>query len=594
MTIYRKNLEMLSARFPDLAEEFPQEFKGPEKLQYIESSSGKPSALIGSSYVHSKYDPGKEADRLSGAESGNKQNPCFIIEGCGLGYLTEKICCKYPESPVIIVEPETQILIDAVGIRDFSKILEHPLLVILAGGKASGINAVLPSFREYDFSVHKNSAITSVYREYFDELDGHIRKYISRRNVNNNTLRKFGKLWARNLCANYAGGRICAGIEIFRNCLCDFPALVLAAGPSLDLRKKEITELSRSCAVICVDSALNFCRSAGIKPDFIVTVDPQYYNSRHLDYGFDDEIILVAESSTSARSVRRHRGPVVTGASFFPLGRYFDKSLGIAEKLGAGGSVATAAWDFARYCGCRTIYICGLDLGYINNQTHYRESHFEKTLAAVSTRINTEETFNFRIINSAGKTGIADYKGKTTVSDKRLNVYRWWFENQAEICRDVKTFVLDPGSTKIEGFEVYNGRKESAGSRAGLGKILENIIKKDSVSPAEKKPEIDMFRAGIEFLYEKSSKAIRLLNSLETASREKYSNILKELDKIDNGILSGEYNEIISFLIQDQINEVRHDENGNDAIRKSMKLYKAVRDSSAVYLEYLYRYFLKK
>lgn len=141
----------------------------------------------------------------------------------------------------------------------------------------------------------------------------------------------------------------------------------------------------------------------------------------------------------------------------FPIGQYFEKQLGTKGKLGAGGSVTTTAWDFARVCGAREIYIAGMDLGFPNRQTHIRGSQFEERSHRLSNRINSAQKDSIQSLMSAGIEVQKDYMGNNLLTDKRMSLFSWWFNrNCSEAARDgIKTYSLTGESLAIDGIELF-------------------------------------------------------------------------------------------------------------------------------------------
>ncbi|MBN1649396.1 MAG: motility associated factor glycosyltransferase family protein [Spirochaetales bacterium] len=590
MNHYISNLSVLKKRFPALAVMLPAAKETLELLAVETAKDGNPTARLDGTYIHSRYSPETEGARLAGLYK-NEKKVCFIFEGCGYGYAAEFLCREHEDVPVILVEPDIRLFSDVLMGRDFSAIFTHAYLYIITDSPASAINRILPLYRDYRFVTIKNKAIVGNNEHYFNELEAHVRKYTARRDVNNLTLRKFGRLWVKNLFANFAAGKITNGIDIFLNRFSDYPALVLAAGPSLDDNIEIVRRLAECCLVVAVDSSVNFCLKNEIAPDFIVTVDPQYYNSRHLDRQFVEKIVLVAESSTCSRSIRRHKGPVVAGASFFPLGEYFDGLFHFREKLGAGGSVTTAAWDFARICGCSEIFIAGLDLGYVDGKTHYRGSHYETAFSSRAYRLNTNDTYAMTLCNSTNSVAVRDFRGKKLQSDQRLNVYRWWFEQQKINHPECTSIMLDERSSFIEGYTVIDSAdiKKYKPKGDAISNSVSKLFKNSTVTKL--KGHIEELYGNLEHISSLTRQALRLLARTDVASENEYRTILASLDKIDADIMQGPCNEIISFLLQDEIAEVQSLAGMANPLKQSDKLYSSIKRTADLYITYIKKYF---
>ena len=122
--------------------------------------------------------------------------------------------------------------------------------------------------------------------------------------------------------------------------------------------------------------------------------------------------------------------PTLLISSLFPLGKYFESLVGEKGQLGAGGSVATTAWDLARFIGCKPIIMAGLDLGFPQNQTHCPETFFETLKLIESNRFHPASSATFKYQYSANPFWVKANNGDRTITDQRMQIYNWWFESQ--------------------------------------------------------------------------------------------------------------------------------------------------------------------
>jgi hypothetical protein len=208
-----------------------------------------------------------------------------------------------------------------------------------------------------------------------------------------------------------------------------------------------------------------------------VIVDPQYWNTRHIDWTHTSKSILVSESSTHPRIFHFLDLPLFFSSSFFPLGQFFESIVGEKGKIGAGGSVATAAWDIARILGLDPIYMAGLDLGYPRYKTHFKGAFFEQTFHTVSYKLKPSETHELAYLLDAGPFFAPSNSNGLTLTDKRMNVYKWWFETQMQIYRDTHTYNLSASGIKVEGMDLWStdGLLSLPVIRQKIGEITERI-----------------------------------------------------------------------------------------------------------------------
>ena len=72
----------------------------------------------------------------------------------------------------------------------------------------------------------------------------------------------------RNLASNLRRAALSPGVSAIAGGFSGLPAIVLAAGPSLDDIAESLPALAERCVVVCVDTALRSALRYGVTPDF--------------------------------------------------------------------------------------------------------------------------------------------------------------------------------------------------------------------------------------------------------------------------------------------------------------------------------------
>ncbi|RKX73145.1 MAG: hypothetical protein DRP87_19410, partial [Spirochaetes bacterium] len=362
MSIYENNLHTLESVYPRIKSEILEKYTSSDELKIVSTPSGYPTARFRGVYLHSKHNPKVEADRLIEREiKGNIS--CCIFAGFGLGYQVESFLEIINDIPVIIVEPDTSLFLKALEARNMDPIFSSSRVSLLLGVEPEAIYPVLSALPEGGIKIFSLRGRVGKDQNYFFKLEKLVSSFIAKREINSNTLKKFGKLWVRNLVQNLNLLAEAPGISSLEGLFKGIPAIILAAGPSLDLILPYLEILRDKFLLISVDTAYRGCLSQGVNVDFLLVVDPQFWNTRHLDRCNPEETILISETSTHPRIFRMLNTPAYICSSLFPLGRYLEKRVEKKGKLGAGGSVSTSAWDFARIISAKPIFFAGLDLG---------------------------------------------------------------------------------------------------------------------------------------------------------------------------------------------------------------------------------------
>ncbi len=422
-----------------------------------------------------------------------------------------------------------------------------------------------------------------------------IRSWQLRRDINVNTLNRFGRLWVRNLCRNMVEFLRCPGVGLLEGLFDGIPALIVAGGPSLDSVAERLPDLRERLLVVSVNTALRACRERGVEPDFTVVVDPQFWASRSLDWSLARRGVLVAEPSTCPRVFRREGERFFLCSSLFPLGETLEKAVGQKGQLGAGGSVSTSAWDLARLLGARPLVTAGLDLGFPGLRAHCRGAYPEGMWRSTANRFSTMETSAFSSVRDIGLFPVRSADGGTTLTDRRMLLYKWWFENQLRMHPHLVSRTLSARSVAIEGM-----------SLAALDDVLElPVVRPDIDARMDKVRGLHAANGPSPYLKDRLVDALQVL-ALQLAELEQLSararagsrelgaalsrhadprQRIQELDHIDQSILSVSARSIAGFLIQSIIHGVtgegeRAPDPGEVAAR-SEAVYAGIQDSAA-------------
>jgi len=461
--LYTKNINAFRARFPELFAILEpglvpvsgQQIPLPPEITFQQAKNGSWTALYDGTLLHSSYNPEREAEKLVSAATG-KEFSAGVFMGAGLGYGPICFTSKFPQKTLIIIEPDLKRLICAFYATDWTPVFKHPSCVILTGATQPQIIAILEKAGLEDCFFFQTPSHEIHALKFFSALKQLIERNKQKHKINNRTLKVFSRLWFRNMCRNIDQMAKLTGITSFENRADGIPACIIAAGPSLEKILPYLEQLKQRCILICVDTALRACLRTGVQPHFVVLTDPQYWNARHIEGLSAPNTILITETAAYPTVFRFDCKSIHLCSSFFPLGQYIEKHTFSNGKLGTGGSVASTAWDFARFCGCKTIYVAGLDLGFPGGKTHTKGSTFEEKAYLDANRLKNAETFISGALFGANSVTAKSYNGEIIRTDNRMSLYAWWFESRCAEYPDVHTYTLTPESLAIPGIkQVY-------------------------------------------------------------------------------------------------------------------------------------------
>ena len=402
--------------------------------------------------LHSAYNPQKEAETIIQNTDFSEAETCVFL-GTGLGYTCIECAKKHPEKTLIIFEPDPYHFFSSLIFTDWTDVFKCKNLILAISCTPEQGITLINQYEILKTNFFHVKAQTNHAEKYFEALETLIKRNINKEKINIATLEKFGKLWVKNTCKNLKKSFFSQGITQYKNNAKNIPFLILAAGPSLQDILPHLKEIKNKAIIVCVDTALRFCIKYNVEPDFIVLTDPQYWAYKHIDGIKSPSSILITESAVYPSVFRFICKKIICCKSNFPLEHYFDSFRSEKGTLVAGGSVASTAWNFAQYAGASEIYVAGLDLAFVNKQTHIKGSTFEQATHTTSKRIATAETSNMPILFSGNACYEKNYKQENVLTDQRMKMFAWWFESRLEQFPHVKTYTFSQNGLYIPGIE---------------------------------------------------------------------------------------------------------------------------------------------
>lgn len=217
------------------------------------------------------------------------------------------------------------------------------------------------------------------------------------------------------------------------------PAILVAAGPSLDKNVTQLKDIKNKAFIMVVDTALNTVLENGIVPDMTMSIDSRKPLVLFKNDKFKD--IPIALSMNSNKDVVK----LNTSKHFYEIDEegYLKKLLEVNGKdsiqLPTGGSVATSALALLHEMGFKTIILVGQDLAYPGGVEH--------TAAAYGKGNDNVDTKKKDYIE------VEDNYGNTVLTEANMNIYRKWIENYIGAYSDLKVINATEGGAKIAGTE---------------------------------------------------------------------------------------------------------------------------------------------
>jgi hypothetical protein len=601
------NSKLLRERYPGLIDQLTSEGQdlSTDDIKVETNASGGPALMVKGLYVHSQRDPVKEAKRLAEAAmaeaAANKNpSPVFIILGFGLGYAAQAVAEINAQSPIIIVEKYPSLLRLAFELCNMKKLLSRNNIAFVLD--ADGISRALSHFEKHEKlkpEILRNRTLTGIDEQWYSLVENKIRTWAMKDDVNSATLEKFGRRWVKNILRNSCAIRDLPGISRFTglaDCVSGepLPVFMAAAGPGLDKVSGLLPEIRKRCIIVAVDTSLRFLLRNGAEPDFALVIDPQFWNSRHLDRCVSGNTRLIIESAVYPPVLRLAFKRMYLCGSLFPLGKFIEKKVDPKGDLASGGSVATSAWDFSRLLGARQIWIAGLDLAFPGNKTHYRGAQFEEKALAESWRLRPSESWLARAMRDGIPCTGPALGGGQVRSDRRLSLYAAWFENCFRQYPEIKNLSLCDGGLAIAGLETSCGNSLLGlpDRRKEIDEKLETVcsrIEADFFQPQETQRRSQRYDKAITELRTSLEKITAACEKGEKIAKQalrqnpgagEQEKIIADLDLINRQISSSEVKEIAGFLFPQEAIESDEKDAFRGYLESLVHLYRSLSEAA--------------
>jgi hypothetical protein len=376
-------------------------------------------------------DPLAEANRWLDGEFGRRAIPSLVVViGPGEGHVLEALEWRAPAARVLALEPDPVVAARFLARRDWTAWFESGRLVYLVDPDYAGAGdawRIFPSSPD-DHQVLVDPALARTGGDAAVRAAHVLKKIVFGARANADARRRFAPRYLTNTLRNLPA--IAAGHDVraLTSALAGLPAVIAAAGPSLDDSLADLRRLGGRCVLIALGTALRPLLDAGIEPPLAVGLDPGEANARHFEcLSGCDNTFLVAESALDRRVTRDFDGRTfwfrVANHQPWPWLNEIGLDVGCLE---VWGSVLTAAFQVAVLAGCDPIVMVGADLSYTHGRPHCRATTSEfKWARAVSAGRSLEsewrdETAEFETLSTL------DVHGRDTVTSAPLQAFRDW------------------------------------------------------------------------------------------------------------------------------------------------------------------------
>lgn len=396
--------------------------------------------------LHSSYDPVAEAHRIV-QDVEKTRDYLFIVFGMGLGFHLSELKNRISkDTKVVIVEHNMDVLQYALTQMDFSEIFNSGQFVLLYGDEQQvGKMALYLAGLNFYNLVHNIRVLTLPNYYVYADKNKSALQLISKSLLN--TVLSLGNaledqfVGFSNMCNNTEAIMNCNSIEEIRGKYKNVPAIIVAAGPSLDKNIQYLKEANGKALIIACDASMRACEKHGVKPDAIASIerDEPTYTFYYKDKKFPQDLVLIAPGSIWPNIYDEYAGKtIIIARNYLGYETMWTSTFEQFKFVGLGHSSATVAFAAAREAGCNPIILVGQDLAYTSGKKHSDLTHTEY-----------EGENNDR--DSTAGVYLEDHDGNLLQSHFVYKIFKEWFEIQIMNNRDLQVVNATEGGAYIKG-----------------------------------------------------------------------------------------------------------------------------------------------
>ena len=374
-----KNLEQIEKYNPVLVKKILDLKSLTQDIQLIETDLKEPNLSYNGLELHNSSGAENEAKNIFNNYKNSNLSSSFninIVFGIGLGYLFKEFTQNSQER-IILYESNLEILCVTLELVDFSEELSQKNIKVV-----STLEELEKIFRimwkhKTEINLFMLNSYMFIHKKEIDETVKELSKFKTMFTLDTNMILNVGIDFLFAVLNNLRYTLKTTPLKELQNIYQDKTALVISAGPTLDVNIETIKKNKDKVVIFCVGQALKTLLKHEITPDFINIEEVQDVSGQIRDFDLSNINLILAPYAHETIFKFKTKQKFLFPSETTKGGRYWSHLTGMdVSDYKIKGTVSYQALSSAKMLGCKKIILVGQDLAYLNNACYSKDSAY--------------------------------------------------------------------------------------------------------------------------------------------------------------------------------------------------------------------------
>nr|NJM04382.1 DUF115 domain-containing protein [Desulfobacula sp.] len=379
---FEKNMALAKKKHPEIFRIMSEYNYFSEKAELVFAKNNKPNLKAKTIegewvFIHDPENPGIESEVFLSLVQ-EQSTGVVLMLGMGLGYPVLELLRKRTKLQYIIIfELNIEFFSQAIRNIDLSELFMDKRVMIGLGEPETLSSFMAPANRSLMLeNIHTLNLLPCFkINPAYEKLSSRVFDYINAFNTEGATKTVHGRTFVENRLKHLTSMHHDKKLEDLSGRFKGLPALIIAAGPSLDKNIELVAKATGKAVIISVDTALPNLLNHGIRPDFVTSIDYNELTYEKISGSASNpacrRVNLICTSWVAHKVAKQFPANIIFWAfNNNPLENWINILLGGRMSIAGAGTVAHLNYISAITMGCDPIIFVGQDLAFSERKGH--------------------------------------------------------------------------------------------------------------------------------------------------------------------------------------------------------------------------------